>query len=169
MYLSETLKTSDTRINRFFFIGIIILVNFVFGADSFASPEDSVKVVVKNPQAEALSIYQINFLLSKPISPSAEIKVSFPADFDLSKLLVAGSNSINGGFEMVVKDRVVTIKRSGLGREIKPNERVDVRFAIVKNPVRAKGNYALQVEVFDDNKNAIIQKQQTLKILPREK
>jgi len=54
MYLSETLKTSDTRINRFFFIGIIILVNFVFGANSFASPEDSVKVVVKNPQAEAL-------------------------------------------------------------------------------------------------------------------
>jgi len=70
---------------------------------------------------------------------------------------------------MVVKDRVVTIKRSGLGRVIKPNEKVDVRFAIVKNPVRAEGNYALQVEVFDDNKNAIIQKQQTLKILPREK
>ncbi|MBC8184256.1 hypothetical protein H8E88_24440 [candidate division KSB1 bacterium] len=167
MYLYETFKRSDTRIIKRFFITLILSINIVFGTSTFAAPEDTVTVEVKNPRAEARSIYQINFLISKPISHKAIIRVRFPIEFDLSKLLVAGSNTINGGFEMTVENDVVTIKRSGLGREIKANEKVDVKFAIVKNPIKADDNYSVQVEVFDDNNDSIIQKQETVKILPK--
>jgi len=167
MSLSETLKTNDTRIIQIFFITLILLSNFIFGASALAAPDDTVMVIVKTPQAEARSIYQINFVISKPISPKAIIRVTFPDEYNLSKLLVVGSNTINGGFEMKVEDKVVTIKRSGLGREIKENENVDVKFAIVRNPIRADNNYSVGIEVFDDDNQRIIQKQNIVKILPK--
>jgi len=134
---------------------------------TFAAAKDSVTVEIKNAQAEARSICQVNFRISKSISPQATIRVTFPSEFDLSKLLVAGSNTINGGFEMTVDNKVAIIKRSGLGREIQANEKVDVKFAIVKNPIRGDDNYSVQVEVFDDNNNSIIQKKDTIKIMPK--
>jgi hypothetical protein len=167
MSLCETLKTSDTRIIKLFYISIIFLSNIIFGTGILAATEDTIKVLVKTPQAEARSIYQINFAISKPISPKAIIRVTFPEEFNLSKLLVVGSNTINGGFEMKVDDRIVTIKRSGLGREIKANENVDIKFAIVKNPIRADNNYSVGIEVFNDSNQRIFQKQEMVKILPK--
>ncbi len=167
MYPDETFRRSDTRLTRAFLLTLILSVHIIWGATTFAVPEDTVTVEVKTPQADARSLYQINFVISKPISPKAKIRATFPEEFNLSKVLVVGSNSINGGFKMDVKNNIVTIKRSGLGREIKANEKVDVKFAIVKNPAIAKNNYSVQVEVFDDNNNSIVQKQDFLKILPQ--
>ena len=167
MYLYETLMNSDTKAFKGFFIILILLLNFVVVNTLLAIPEDTIKVVVKNPEAEAPSIYQINFKLSKPISPKAVIKIKFPLLFDLSGLLVAGSGSINGGFEMTTDNQLVTLKRTGLGEEIKPNKKVDVKIAIVINPEQAGEGYSIQIEVFDDNNKRIIQKQETFKILAK--
>jgi len=169
MYPYETLKNSDTKTLAKGSFVFIILLNLVFVNTIFAIPQDTIKIVAKDSSAEAPSVYQINFKISKPISPKAVIKVQFPSSFDLSGLLVAGSGSITGGFEMTKENHLVILKRTGLGKEIKANESVDVKFAIVINPEKAGENYSIQVEVFDDNNKSIIQKKEFVNILPPKK
>lgn len=166
MYLCETLKSSGKKKMRLVLSTMVILANFHFLKAALPTPEDSLLLVAKNPEAKASSIYQIDFEMSKAISPRASIHVKLPEAFDLSSLLVVGSNTINGGFEMMIKDRTITLQRSGLGREIKPNEKVDVKFAIIKNPTNPGDNYLIEIEVFDDSNKSIIHKQESLKILP---
>ena len=167
MYLYETIENTDTKNYKSLIIILILLVNFVVVNTMLAIPEDTIKVAVKNPEANAPSIYQINFQISKPISQKAVIKIKFPLSFDLSGLLVAGSSSIKGGFEMTVENQSAILKRTGLGKEIKPNEEVDVKIAIVINPEEAGENYLIQIEVFDDNNERIIQKLESIKITPK--
>lgn len=133
-----------------------------------AAPADSVQVIAKHAEADANSIYQIRFSVARPIPPKAIIRVTFPAEFDLSEVLIAGSTTINGGFELLVDKQVVTLKRSGLGRTIPANEAVDVKFAIVKNPRRAADDYRIAVEILDEAEKTIIKKDEQQRILPQQ-
>ena len=100
MYPHETLKAIDTRITKLLIFALIVIINFIFLINSFAVPIDTVTVIAKTPEAESRSVYQINFDISQVISPKAIIRITFPEQFDLSKLLVVGSNTINGGFSI---------------------------------------------------------------------
>ena len=161
MYLFETLISSDTKFLKVFLI--LFLLSCTMANVSFALPADTIKVVARHPEAEAASLYQINFRVAKTISPQAVIQVRFPSEFDLSDLSIAGSSTINGGFELEVKNQLLILTRSGLGREITPNEKVDVKFAIVKNPAKANENYSIEIEIFNDKKESILKKQETIK------
>lgn len=168
MYLSETLKKTDTKI--FKKLAMICAATFALIAVnfSFAAPADSVKVVAKSEEIGAATIYSVSFNVSKPIPSKAVIKVTFPAEFDISNLQVAGSTTINGGFEQRVSNRTLSLERSGLGREIKPNEKVDVKFAIVKNPTQPKNDYNFDVEILNESQQSLIKSQQKVKIIPKQ-
>ncbi|RKY90591.1 hypothetical protein DRQ15_07065 [candidate division KSB1 bacterium] len=72
----------------------------------------------------------------------------------MSRVKLAGSSTINGGFKVSVDGQRVAIKRSGLGRPILPGENVEVKFANVRNPV-AEGEYVITVEILGDVKEVI--------------
>ena len=167
MYPNETKMSLDTKINTGFIIIFILLLNFFVVNTVAAIPEDSIKVIAKTPEAGAPSIYQINFQISKLITNKAEIKIEFPNTFDLSGLLVAGSGTIKGGFEMSVAGQIVSLKRTGLGNEIAINKKVDVKFAIVTNPKNPSDDYPIKIEIFDDNNRSIFKKQESVKIIPK--
>jgi len=115
---------------------------------------DSLSVKPIDPEAGEVSIYQVSFVLSDTLPSDAVIIVTFPEGFDLSRVKVAGSSTINGGFKVSVDGQRVAIKRSGLGRPIPPGESVDVKFANVINPAR-EGKYAITVEILGDVKEVI--------------
>jgi hypothetical protein len=165
MYLSETYK--KCKKNSFlllliFFIGLIISTS----EWAVAAPVDTVEVIAKNSEVNKSSIYQINFIVSKPIPSRAIIRVTFPNEFDLSDLMIAGSITINGGFVLNVDQQVVTMRRSGLGREIPANEKVDIKFAIVKNPKQASDNYDIKVEILGEDGKSILKEDKKQKIIP---
>jgi len=167
MYLNETFKKNETKL-------LVLLVSFLiffslFTFDIYSLPQDSIKVIAKSPEAEAASIYQIEFRLSKPLSPKGVIQIKFPKGFDLSNLQVAGSSTINGGFDLKVEDQTVILKRSGLGRLIKANEKADVKFAIVKNPSTPEKEYELEIEILNENNLSLIKNREKIKIMPRRK
>lgn len=112
---------------------------------------DSLSVNPIDPEAGELSIYQVSFVLSDTLPSDAVIMITFPGDFDLPRVKLAGSSTINGGFKVSVDGQRVVLKRSGLGRPIPPGERVDVKFANVINPVR-EGEYVITVEILGDVK-----------------
>ncbi len=166
MYLFKTYKKS------LFQFSIILLLNFLFvfaipaSHLSAALPADTIEVIAKHPEISKSAIYQINFVVSKVIPSKAILRVLFPAGFDLSDLVIAGSTTINGGFILTVDGQVVTMKRSGLGREIPANEKVDIKFAIVKNPDQPADNYSITVEILSEDNKTIIKEEKKQKILP---
>lgn len=166
MYLSETYKNIRTIVYT-----LVILVGLIFfaGNSVMAFPADTVEVIARHPESGERSTYQINFVVSKPIPAKAIIRVTFPDDFDLSDLMIAGSTTINGGFDLSVNRSVVTMKRSGLGREILANEKVDVKFAIIKNPDQPSDNYKIVIEILDAEEKSFIKSERFQKILPAKK
>ncbi|UCE07713.1 MAG: hypothetical protein JSW07_06695, partial [bacterium] len=147
---------------------LMLLMGLMFSTSNFvvAAPADTIQVVPKHAQSGKSSIYQINFVVSKPIPPKAIIRVTFPEEFDLSDLMIAGSTTINGGFDLTVDKQLVTMKRSGLGREIAANEKVNVKFAIVKNPKQSADNYKIMVEILDEEEKSILKEEKLQKIIP---
>jgi len=164
MYLSETHKKNETG-GKYLFVIMLIIGLIISKSDSImAVPADTIDVIAKHTEIAKSSVYQINFIVSKPIPVKAIIRVIFPDEFDLSDLMIAGSTTINGGFDLIVDKQVVTMKRSGLGREIPANEKVDVKFAIVKNPNQPADNYKIIVEILDNEEKSILKRETLQKI-----
>lgn len=159
MYLYETYKSYNAS-KYIIIITILLSSNLLFGL-----PADSIIVNAIHSEIKATSIYEIDFSIGQEISPKAVIVVTFPENFDLSGVLIAGSTTMNGGFELSVEKTKVILKRSGLGRTIKPNEKVDVKFANIRNPAKPADNYKIKVEIKDDNNRTIIEKEKNIKII----
>jgi hypothetical protein len=169
MYLFETNKNT-MRGSKYAFSLVILLGLILFAGNSVSAlPADTVVVIARHPESGERSTYQINFQVSTPIPAKAIIRVTFPDEFDLSDLIIAGSTTINGGFDLSVNKQVVTMKRSGLGREIPANEKVDVKFAIVKNPGQPSDNYKIVIEILDAEEKSFIRSEKFQKILPAKK
>jgi hypothetical protein len=122
---------------------------------TFAAPLDSLKVTPLNAAAGEVSIYQISFVASDTLYPDGQISITFPADFDLTNVKIANSTSINGGFKVSVQNNKVILKRTGLGRMVLPKEKVEVKFANVKNPKKAETDFPLIVEFQNRDLNQI--------------
>lgn len=165
MYLYETYHRFETGKARFIPILLFVTIIYFFTSVASAAPTDTVNVIARHPESNAKSIYKIEFRIDNPISPTAILKVTFPAEFDLSELMIASSTTMNGGFDVEVNDQMLTLKRSGLGREIKPNEKVDVKFAIVKNPLKPADNYRITVEIMEDERS-VLKQEKIHRILP---
>ncbi len=166
MYLSETYKNTDTKGKYHFTLLLILILVPLANNSALATPADTIEVIARHPESGKSSIYQLNFVLSKSIPPKAIIRVTFPDEFDLSDLMIAGSTTINGGVDLNVEGQVVTMRRSGLGRKIPANEKVDVKFAIVKNPEQPAENYKIIIEILDNGEKTILTQEKLQKILP---
>jgi hypothetical protein len=167
MYLSETFRGSETGFKSFLLLILMTTMLTFLMSSAMALPADSIEVIAKHPESAANSIYQVKFSVSKPIPASAMFRVTFPPEFDLSDLLIAGSTTINGGFEIAVEKQVVVMKRSGLGKELPANQTADLKFAIVKNPGKPADDYKILIEILDGAEKSIIRAEKNQKILPR--
>lgn len=165
MYLSETYQRCETGKKHILALLFLIALMCWMNGVAISAPADTVNVIARHPESSAKSIYEIEFKIEKPISPTAMIKIAFPREFDLSELMIASSATMNGGFNLEVQDQILTLKRSGLGREIKSNEKVDVKFAIVKNPLKPADNYRMIVEIFE-GETSILKNEKVHRILP---
>jgi hypothetical protein len=166
MYLNETTNRINQGSNFLFLLIVTLILGMGANSSALAAPADTIEIVAKHPESGSRSTYQISFNISKKIPSKALIRVTFPGGFDLSNLMIAGSSTINGGFDLKVDGQVVTLKRSGLGREIPASEKVDVKFAIVKNPQQPADNYKVVIEIIDDDQASIVKHEKLHKILP---
>ncbi|MDZ7331855.1 MAG: hypothetical protein ONB13_07850 [candidate division KSB1 bacterium] len=166
MYRYETQKVKFMKIRWYSNLIILLIVLLTITSGSWAALADSVKIIAKHPEIRNSSIYQVNFVLDKAIPAQAAFRIVFPIGFDLSDLMIAGSSTINGGFVLQVEGQTVTIKRSGLGKEIPPNQPVDVKFAIVKNPPQPADDYEIHVELLDESEKPILKTTTKHKIVP---
>lgn len=159
MYRFETKIRSKTKL--IIFLTMCLIPIQILNA----LPADSILIKPQNENAGKKSVYEISFSLDFAISKDASFIITFPGEFDLSGVLVAGSSTMNGGFKLSVDKNKVIIKRSGLGKIINPNESVDLRFANVKNPQTPADNYTIKIEVKNNDDKVSVAKENRVKII----
>lgn len=131
-----------------FTLGAALLVVLALAPRLFAqTKQDSVEVKALNSQAGAASLYSLDFTLADTLYPDAEFEVVFPAGFDVSKVTIAGSKAINGGFDVKVEGQKVLVQRKGRGSIKLPGEKVDVKFSTVTNPANPDSNHKINVTI----------------------
>ena len=94
---------------------------------------NSVEVKTLNSEAGAASLYTLNFTLSDTLHPNAVLEVKFSPGFDLTKVNLAGSATINGGFNVSVQGQTIKVSRKGKGGLKYPGDKVDLKFSTVVN------------------------------------
>ena len=160
MYLFDTYKIYNTIKLFSTIIFILAVVN-----STHALPANEISIKARQNEAAKSSIYILNFAVNQEISTKAMVIITFPDNFDLTGVLIAGSSTIDGGFKVTVEQSQVTIKRTGLGKIIKPNEKVEIKFANVTNPSEPADSYNIKIDIKNNNNNNIFSSKQTIKII----
>lgn len=119
----------------------------LFAPSLLLAQADSLRVTALNPVAGEASLYTLEFTLSDTLHQDAEFEVTFPAGFDLSRVTIAGSKAVNGGFSVEVDGQTVLVKRKGRGAVKLPGERVDVMFSTVTNPGTPQTEQEIRVDI----------------------
>ena len=160
MSLNGTFKANDTKFATLVLVAMLatsLLVSNSYG-------ENSINFFPKDATTEALTIYILEFSLEQPIPANANFRFTFPAEFDLAMVEIAGSSSINGGFEVSVKENQVQIARSGLGDEVPAGKKTDLKFALVKNPTEKKDDYPVTITILGADDSILLETVVNVKI-----
>lgn len=136
-------ETRGRALSIYSFILSLFLVSLLLAQ----APADSLQVKALNPEAGAASLYTLEFNLADTLYPDAQFEVAFPAGFDVSKVTIAGSKAINGGFAVKVEGQKVLVTRKGEGAVKLPGEKVDVMFAVITNPADPETNHQIHVSL----------------------
>lgn len=135
-----------------FFIFVIVLA---FVLKVAAQEIDSVWVTPLNSKIGTYTLYELTFTSPDTIGQNARFSLTFPPEFDLSMVSLAGSNTMNGGFSVTVKDSIIEIGRKGEGKPAYPGNKLNLLFSVVKNPDKADNNYLVLFRILDIFGNAV--------------
>jgi len=139
---------------------------FVFGfylSPVFAQPKSSSRgnstVAAQLPSRDSLavkalraapgkaSLYEVSFVTMDSLAANATIVISFPKAFDLSRLEIAGSSTINGGFTLARNGQDVQVRRTGLGAKISPGKKVSIQLGLIGNPTSFSASHQVRVQL----------------------
>ncbi|MBN2090589.1 hypothetical protein JW964_13340 [candidate division KSB1 bacterium] len=143
------------------FMKLLIIFIFVFNGIGVAQEVLEIKPTFE--QVKALTIYEVKLTCSQPLPADAKFQFTFPAAMDLSKVRMAGSATINGGFKTQAKGNQVIIERSGLGDTIPANTPIELMFTSVINPEQA-GNFVIKGDILTSDGKLFFNKQGTVVI-----
>jgi hypothetical protein len=111
------------------------------------SGRDSLAVKALRAEPGKPSLYEVSFVTTDSLSPNAVLAVTFPREFDLSQLEIAGSSTINGGFTLQRNDREVLLRRTGLGSKIPPGKKVSIQLGLIVNPANLSASHQVRVQL----------------------
>ncbi|NOY79000.1 MAG: hypothetical protein GXO76_14150 [Calditrichaeota bacterium] len=134
--------------DRFKLVKIFFWIFFLgtLGVTSTFASVKQISVTPLSPEAGKASVYEIAFSLTESFPSTGRVVLDFPADFDLSQAILAGSPNVNGGFKVFVEGQKVIVRRSGLGAAIAAGQSIILRVANIRNP-KSAGTYSLSFQV----------------------
>ena len=130
-----------------------LLLSLIFVAPSFGQTLTQLTITPTDTVAGNGTIYTVSFITSPAgagLPDNGRIRLTFPAGFGVSAVLLAGPvsppNGITGGFlAPAVAGQLVTLTRDGTGAAVAAADTAVFKMAVVTNPAAA-GNYSLTVQ-----------------------
>lgn len=110
----------------------LFLVSSPFAVAQTISPPVQLRAL--HAEAAQPSVYELTFTAQEAIPSEAEFVLEFPADFDLSRVKLASSDEMKGGFTVTVAQQKVYVKRSGLGPRVAAGTQVKLCVGVIVNP-----------------------------------
>lgn len=140
---------STSRLRKIILAITFCLLQIVTTQEIFAQSQGSNSVEIKslNSEAGAASLYTLNFTLSDTLHANAVFEVKFPTGFDLSKVNLAGSDSINGGFNVSVQGQTIKVSRKGKGSIKYLGDKVDLKFSTIVNSSNSDNQHLIIVNL----------------------
>ncbi|MCI0512396.1 hypothetical protein L0128_04210 [candidate division KSB1 bacterium] len=142
----------NQQLKRNLFLSILVMLPGLW-AGLMAQTAVTIKPLFN--QEKAATIYEVKFTVREALAADAEFELIFPGSYNLTKVTLAGSADINGGFQTSVKDSTVTLKRSGLGKIVPTGSVVTLQLATIVNPGKA-GEYPVRFQVKSSRGDAAI-------------
>jgi len=147
-------KLSSNKTAAFAFIFSLFFLNPIWAQPkptstaSAANPgRDSLAVKALRAEPGKPSLYEVSFVTTDSLAPNATLVVTFPREFDLRQLEIAGSSTINGGFTLERKGQEVRLRRSGLGAKIPPGKKVSIQLGLIGNPANLSASHQVRVQL----------------------
>ncbi|HNW59228.1 MAG TPA: hypothetical protein PKI62_06105 [bacterium] len=97
-----------------------------------------------------------------PLTPRARLGWVLPADFDRTLLLLAASQSINGGFSVANSGDTLWVARSGAGERIPAAGRLDLAIASIGLPADLERSWPLVFLLQDSSRRVTLNATMTL-------
>ncbi len=138
---------------KWIFFVFVFVISFVLKVA--AQDIDSVRVTPLNLKTGKNTLYELTFTSPDTIGQNARFSLTFPPEFDLSMVSLAGSQTMNGGFSVTVKDSIIEIGRNGEGKPAYPGNELNLLFSVVKNPDIANNNYLILFRILDSFGNTV--------------
>ena len=113
-------------------------------------PFNSFTASADDPSVNSYSLYTITFVTNQDITPTSKFTVNFPLAFDLTGIVVASSDQLNGGLGVTVfqgtddTNNYVELTRDGTGTTVSAGQSVSITFGNVLNPSTV-GSYQLDL------------------------
>jgi hypothetical protein len=130
---------------------ILILVPFITPINLFAQTEAQIFALDTLPARP--TAYQIEFKLGETLTPNAKLAFIFPDAFHLEQVIMADSDTIDGGFSTSVENDTIWVQRTGRGQSIQRESNVDIRLASIFNPGKMNANYVFQIGIIQQNQH----------------
>jgi len=137
----------------------VFVFSSLYSGPVFSQQKSSPRVAAQNPGRDSLavkalraeagkpSLYEVSFVTTDSLARNAAIVVTFPREFDLSQLEIAGSSTINGGFMLERKGQEVRLHRTGLGKTIPPGKKVSIQLGLIINPANISASHQVRVQL----------------------
>jgi hypothetical protein len=107
------------------------------------------------------TIYDFVISINEDVPSKSQILLIFPSQFDLSKVTVADSRTLDGGLEVSVTSDTVEIKRSGRGKTINANTPIDLKTGLIINPADRQEEYLIGFVLRQENRVLLEERMRT--------
>ncbi|MDZ7337566.1 MAG: hypothetical protein ONB30_03415 [candidate division KSB1 bacterium] len=131
------------------YCGVLLICGF--GAVQ-AQSRESLALVSGRPGG--MCVYELRFVTPDTLLPEAALELVLPRPFDVSRVQLASSDVIKGGFAVHVSADTVRIVRSGRGPTVEPGVAVDLKVAAVDAPKAMPAGAMATVRIFPRGKQA---------------
>ncbi|MDQ7052641.1 MAG: hypothetical protein Q9P14_07045 [candidate division KSB1 bacterium] len=125
-------------------------------ASQSAVKQDSLQLVAMKAKPNQPGIYHLILVSSDSLPRNAVFELTFPPDFGLEPLEVAGSRDITGGLRLQKKNRTVVLQRTGLGNPVPPGKTAILKLGLIRNPAILDSVYAVKVVLRNPDTSRII-------------
>ncbi len=125
-----------------------------------AADSSEIQLIAVKAKADKPGIYHLTFIAPDSLPNDAVIEMTFPPEFGLEPLEIAGSRDMTGGLRLQKNNQRVVVQRTGLGDPVPPGKPVTLKLGLIRNPAQLDSSYTVSMVLRNPGKPSIILEKQ---------
>lgn len=115
------------------------------------SAQDRPAVSATNVEASKPAAYIFEVDFDAEVSPNTRLNITFPNAFNISTVMMAVSEKLDGNLQAAVQANTVTLQRVGAESSVPAGEAIDLKVASVINPANMDQDWDFIFAVLNGN------------------